>query len=454
MRAFFTRRLRQESGFTLIEVVVSAALLAVVSAGVYAGIDGPTQVSGQARVRAGAANMAQFEQEKMRAMRFSDLQNYQYGPVSRPLNGVNYTVTSKTDWIEDSNDSTGCSAPTSTQGDYLRLTSTVAWPGGGRNNPVVITSLMAPPVNDAANGTGNLVVKLVDQANKPVAGIPVVLSGRASYTRSTDASGCAVFVSIPSGNYNATLNTANYVDNNNQTLVTMQTSVTAGNTAQLQHAYAKAVGINFKFVDSAGATLSPTWTRGSVSGGVLSAPKAYNGSPPNTGLTLFPTTAGNYTAWAGGCADPGTGKDFVVTPMPAPGSSATATLTVPLLTFKVSTNGLPAAPRIVIKPQDSTCTDTYPNPTSSTQGTAPNAQYIWPARLPYGKYSVCADLNYGGQLWRTTTPFPLNNLQSAGTTVQLALTTDSFGNPTGATATPTDGSGMKSSTLTSGSACP
>jgi prepilin-type N-terminal cleavage/methylation domain-containing protein len=441
LRARFARRLRQESGFTLIEVVVSAALLAVVTAGVYAGIDGPTKLSGQAKARAAAANLAQSDQERMRAMRFADLQNYAPPATTQTVDGVQYTIASRADWVDDSDAANACTVPNN-QGDYLKLSSTVSWKGVGNGNPTVVSSLLAPPVSDGTNGTGNIVVTLTDQASAPVAGIPVTINGRTNATKTTDAQGCAVFTNVLAGNYTVKMNQPTYVDNLNAQSVSMQAALSAGQTVQLQHSYAKAAQVKVNFVDSNGAAVN--WTRASVAGGALLTPTVLNSGSGvtslNTGFTLYPTTSGSYVAWAGGCADPGSPYD--TTAAVTPGNITAANVILPILTLQVPSAGLPSAPRVVVKPADPACNDTFTVPPATSSG----GQYVWSIRLPRAKYSVCADLLSN----RTQNPFTISNLAAGGTTAQMGVTT-SAGVITGAFAN--DGSGQQNTPITSGS-CP
>jgi prepilin-type N-terminal cleavage/methylation domain-containing protein len=433
--ALLSRRLdsaRAEAGFTLVEVIVSAALLAVVGGGVYAGIDGPARVSGNSKARATAANLAQTDQEQMRAKRFVDLQNYSQTYTRTGVNGVNYTITSRADWVDDSTAKAGCTVGNG-QGDYLRLSSSVSWPNGGPGNPVTVTSLMAPPVDDGTNGTGNIVMRLKDQAGAPVAGIPVTADGRTTVTRITDAGGCAVFTALPAGDYAVTWNTVGYVDNMNLQSVSVPAPLRAGDTVQLEHLYAKAMGVQVNFVNSAGGSIN--WPKASVAGGSLISPLRLSGAAPlTTGKTLFPVTSGNYVAWAGSCADPGAAYDGVASPNPAPDITSVATVTVPTLTITAPAGGIiTSAPHLVAKPNDGSCGDTFsvPTPTNS------NGAYSWPIPLPYGKYAVCADM----LSFKTATPFVLDNLTKTGSTVALSLITDPLGNVTGVKATPITPSG-------------
>lgn len=432
-------RLAQERGFTLIEVVVSAALLAVVTAGVYAGIDGPTRISGNAKARAAAADLAQANQERMRAMRFADLQNY--APAGQPqvVDGVRYTVTSRADWVEDSSAAAGCSTGNS-KGDYLKLSSTVSWPSGGSGDPLVATSLMAPPVNDGANGTGNIIVHLKDQTGAPVAGIPVMINGRTTLTRTTDAAGCAVFASVPAGDYTSSFSQSGYVDDQGIQAVSIPTPVKSGATQQVEHLYARAGSVTVSFKGSNGSSLN--WTKASVGGGSLSAPRVLTGttSPLTTGKVLYPSTTGSYAAWAGGCADPG--ASYEAAAAVTPGNDTPAAVTVPTLTFQMPKGSLSSAPRIRIKPVDPTCTDSY-----TLQTAASGSNYAGAIAVPFGNYTVCAD-QFG---YMTASPyFTEANSAPGGTTITMGLTQS--GNNFNVTATRPDGT-TQSTGVTSGT-CP
>jgi len=89
--------LRAESGFALIEVVVSAGLLMVVAGGVLAGIDGPANISGRTEARTQESAIAQDDIERMRSMTFASLVGYT-NTTTVPLNGANYTRTSTAVW--------------------------------------------------------------------------------------------------------------------------------------------------------------------------------------------------------------------------------------------------------------------------------------------------------------------------------------------------------------------
>src|SRR5689334_1834864 len=96
------RHFRAESGFALIEVVVSAALLLVVAGGVLAGIEGPSKTSSQNETRSQATDLAQQDQDRLRSMSFASLVGYtQTTPVT--VGNVTYQRYSSAVWIHDNN---------------------------------------------------------------------------------------------------------------------------------------------------------------------------------------------------------------------------------------------------------------------------------------------------------------------------------------------------------------
>src|SRR3954471_13613438 len=93
--ALLLRRLRREqSGFALIEVMMSALIVAIVSVGVLAGIDASSATSGSNKARGIAASIAQDDQERMRSMQPDDLAAMRFQRRTVTVAGVAYQVTS------------------------------------------------------------------------------------------------------------------------------------------------------------------------------------------------------------------------------------------------------------------------------------------------------------------------------------------------------------------------
>jgi len=216
---------QSESGFALIEVIVSAAVLAIIALAVLAGIDGAQRSTSRERARSVAAALAEQEHEKLRALQFDTLVGYAVTPPvaqNVPVDGVNYSVKDDVAWQVDSASGQNQCTSSSSDASYLRVTSTVKSAIVGTNiDPVTVSSLVAPSVQYSATH-GSLGIKVVDRNNAGVSGIGVGTGGQASYSGVTDGNGCVLFQNIPVGTYTATVNTAGYVDPNGDTQVTLQ----------------------------------------------------------------------------------------------------------------------------------------------------------------------------------------------------------------------------------------
>jgi type II secretory pathway pseudopilin PulG len=221
---------RSDAGFALLEVIVSAAVLALMALAVLSGIDGATSASGREKARSVAAALAEQDQEKLRSMPVEQLVAFGTQTAAVPVNGANYSVTTRVEWVRDDTGGTVSCANDKKVADYLHITSTVTSNVvGTRTAPVVIDSIVAP---DIAYSTthGTLAVKVTNEAGQPVVGIPVAPSGASTpLPENTNQQGCAVFESVPVGNYVATLNSAGMVDKlGNQVSTSASNAVTAG----------------------------------------------------------------------------------------------------------------------------------------------------------------------------------------------------------------------------------
>ncbi len=397
------RSLRAQRGFALIEVMVSAALLAIVAAGVFAGIDGPAAISGQNEVRAQASTLAQQDQERLRAMPVSQLVGYTATtPVS--VGGVPYSRYSKVIWVRDSSDTTSCfTAVDDTTGDYLKITSKVTSPQLGR--PVQLDSLLTPPPGSIATTKGNLSVQLTDQASNPVVGQNVSIAGSSvNMTVATNSSGCAVFGLVDQGTYTVTFSKPGWVDPAGVNAVSLPTSVTAGGTVVVPHQYAQAATlhatVNTAVPGTSGTPASPAKAVTISNSGLPAGTLTFNagGSTQSVfDMTVFPFTTG-YAAWAGGCAsgDPTRYGQAPVTGTPLPGATANLILRQPSInitqasgvpgygTFPVAGN---SNVKEVFTSIDPGCAEKYTQITVGSTG-----KLAYPG-VPYGNYRVCAELS-------------------------------------------------------------
>ena len=237
---FHTRS--NQSGFALIEVIASAAVLGLVTLAVYGGYNATMHSSGRERARAVAASLAEQDQERLRSFRPTDLATYAAPPQIikvPPVTGVPYTVTSTVDWISDSADgSTSCTSETNLE-DYLRITSKVTSGIIGKQTlPVIQRSLVAPPVGTFRKGVGSLVVRVTGKGAVPITSLAVrIQQGATTVIDDTNSFGCAVFRYVPVGSYAVSFNRPGYVNTNGVNLATDTATVSEGTLNVINELY-------------------------------------------------------------------------------------------------------------------------------------------------------------------------------------------------------------------------
>jgi prepilin-type N-terminal cleavage/methylation domain-containing protein len=423
---------RDQSGFALIEVMVSAALLAVVGIGIYNGIDGPAAISGTDRLRSVAAGVAQRENERLHSLSFDDLQKNQLPVKTYNLQGNTFTATSTTRWVSDQSGSESCTN-NSTSVDYLALTTTVTWRGMGSRS-VTMRSIESPPTGTGTNLRGNLTVQIIDEKvpGQPVKNLPVTIDGPTRLTVNTNDEGCAVFPYIPVGNYHGTFQQTGWVDPSNAAIGAFDTTVTGNSTTAVPEQFGQASAVDVQFEDSAGN--NATWSSASVISSGMSSPLQVYSTPANslvngvtTGYTLFPITSG-YSAWAGDCPNPmntlAQGGWGVTTANPSanvtPGAASTIRVKLPTVNLESRSNSttLIGNANIYITPT-AACSDPGPAPLSTRPNSPLKTSNVAGATfgkksipLPYGDYTICVD---NGARRRTRT---VQNRAAAGTALQ------------------------------------
>jgi prepilin-type N-terminal cleavage/methylation domain-containing protein len=303
---------RSDSGFSMIEVIVSAAVLAIVALAVLSGVDGAQSATGREKARSIAASLAEKDQERLRSTQFAELVKWTTAPpapVSFKADGVDYSVASEAEWKTDSTTGTNNCTSTTSEAKYLRVASTVtSTVVGAQTAPVKVSSLIAPSVQYSATH-GSLGVKVVDRTGTAgVNGNVVSTSGAGSYTGTTNSDGCVVFTDIPIGTYDVTLNQPGYVGRRGDqlTLAPDQEVVSGSITvASISYDLAGAATAtietyppNATSTTTAMASLAPTISAAnSTEVGLV---KTYPTTPTPTAGKLFPFPS-KYVFFTGSC---------------------------------------------------------------------------------------------------------------------------------------------------------
>ncbi len=308
------RTSRSESGFALVEALISAAVLAIVALAVLSGIDGANFSSAREKARAVASNLAEQDQEQLRSMTVDQLTSLQpHAPVT--IDGATYQVTSKAEWVTDDTGGTAACGSTSNKSQYLHVTSTVTSNIVGSRLPAVkIDSLVSPSVAYSQTH-GALGVKIIDRNGQPVPNLSVsaaLVGGTALTSLTTDPTGCAVWYSVAVGNYSITATKSGWGTPDGKVSPVAATQTVSPNTVSfvnLTMDQLTSATINIKsHIPGKTPTTGNTYDSKARSISDASAstrtwtPSATSLSTPITADTLYPFASTSYSFYTGACS--------------------------------------------------------------------------------------------------------------------------------------------------------
>jgi Tfp pilus assembly protein PilV len=196
----------REGGFILIEVIVSALLVAVIVVGTLTGLDVVNRATADQRRHEQAIVLAAQSQEQMRSDTATTLSELYEAPhtYERKLGSTVYTITQGAEPLNSGGSTATCSATeTSSQtGARVLITTTVSWAQqrASKRPAVKTSSVITPPT-----GSG-LEVDVQNGGSPPagVAGVSVVVkyvpagSGvQNTLEATTGSAGCVLFTAIP-----------------------------------------------------------------------------------------------------------------------------------------------------------------------------------------------------------------------------------------------------------------
>lgn len=245
-----------ESGLTLIEVVVALTILSLLMLAVAATLANALRLTREARGRAVAAKLAQSEVELVRAQPVEDIET---GLVVRTeqVGGVEYTIRRAAEWIEAG--ATGDACQTSGPADlaYLRVDVSVTWPGA-RGDGVSTRTIVTPDVGAFDPEQGHIAVRVLDRDAAPSVGTPVWVraqSGTTARTVITTAEGCAFIDHLTPGTYDVWLDRPGYVDPQADPQPTQAVGVVRGAVVQVAFDFDRAATLELTLSGAQGGAL-------------------------------------------------------------------------------------------------------------------------------------------------------------------------------------------------------
>lgn len=229
MKKFFHRTGRGAAGFTIVELMVSIVVFAIVALsflGLFVSLVHSALVAKQKAV---ASTLATDQMEYLKSLPYDSLAIaggaiYSTNPLVassvQKVNGTKYTVTTSINYVDDAYD--GCasypsvalkqaycrnypppaSAPSldTNPADYKDVYVAVTGPGSIKLASV--DTQISARVSETASTTGALLVKIVDQAGNPIDSSNVIVSNSmvspvVNVSDATDSNGIAIFYGLP-----------------------------------------------------------------------------------------------------------------------------------------------------------------------------------------------------------------------------------------------------------------
>ena len=448
-----------QDGFSLIEVLVTALIVVLLSVGVASALIAQTHSSGDQALRSQANTLVSQDQDRLRGLSdqaLSALASSGSTTSTQTVGSQTYTVTSSAAY----QDSSGNSSCASSAVDYYKITSTATWTeafASASTQTASSDSLLARPV------TGQLETVVTDQTGAPVQGAAVTATPSPGSTPSqsglTDSTGCSVFAGLANGSYAVAAAKTGYVSPQNLSSATTTQSI--NNTGSSATAASAALTLGL------GGTVTANFVAAAPSGGGQANGLGYTGGGPGyssvsgagTKTTLpaasqsagplfpfesttgTPVYTGNYSVYGGQCAYQAPPAANLTTATVSPGGSATVTVKEPSLYIAKVQSALLGIPLTTVQPTDIVltyssggCVDTYratvAAPASGTLigAVAPTTGWLASPGQPYAAtssvLSVCADYSsalgyFSGTVTTANASFTSVNPSATGLTITL-----------------------------------
>jgi Tfp pilus assembly protein PilV len=192
----------------LIEVVISAMLVAIIAIATLTGFDTAGRATADERQHNQATLLAAKDEERLRGMNVTELGRL--GTVTLPLvkeDGTSYTIQSKAQFVSAAKEEEACET-TGGSADYIRTTSNVTWPALGKREAVSQSSIVPVPTSTS------LLVNVRNQANEGVEGAIVKVTGKttkATVEQTTPISGCVIFGAMADSKVEVTATKAGWI---------------------------------------------------------------------------------------------------------------------------------------------------------------------------------------------------------------------------------------------------
>ena len=198
-------------GFSLVEVLIVAALMLVVFGSIFTTFRYSLDLIAQSRAKLSALTLANERMEYIHSLAYDAVGTVLGAPAgaiaqtsTTSLNNIIFTETVLIEYVDDAADGVGASDSNGISTDYKRTKVTIGWTTRGVSHEIFLVSNIIPRSIETNVGGGTLRVNVFDAVVQPLPGAQVRVwntTGTSSIdvTRSTDATGAALFGGVPAG---------------------------------------------------------------------------------------------------------------------------------------------------------------------------------------------------------------------------------------------------------------
>lgn len=212
-----------DKGFTLVEVIVTSAIITLVFGGLLAGVKFTFELLGRSQASAGALSLANERLEYIRSLPYDSVGTIgspPYGQIPQTstttLNGIEYTERVLITYIDDPADGLAGADENVIFDDYKLVKIEYTWELRGEADSLALVSNIVPVGIETTTGGGTIKVLVFDAETQPVEDATVhflnnTLSTTTDTNRFTNADGFAFLSGAPAGaNYEITVTKAGY----------------------------------------------------------------------------------------------------------------------------------------------------------------------------------------------------------------------------------------------------
>lgn len=413
---------RDQEGFIIIEVLVSAIILALVAGAVLTLITATTRGAASQRAHSVAYGLAQEAQAKLRTKRVSELTSYSKTEETPPIGGTKYTIATQAVFVSNTTQAVSCGE--NDEPDYIRLTSTVSAPG--MVTPVTIRSVVSPTNGSLEPNVGSLQIQAWNAAHEPLSGVEFELIGATGTVPRhvmSESTGCASVGDIPSGKYTLKSSAPGLVNTKGEKSTEEKPEVSTSTTFRANVSYDKPGTLQptFVFLNAASgkkepATVDSMQVFNSASGLGPKTVESVGGKrvPTLKAESLYPFKNSKYTVYAGSCEkdnpDPTgtkTANDTAMgfTEVPPGGEAPSPQIQLPALNLTVTYGKTKAAVQgAEVALTDTKCNKKRVYVTNTGGHLAAATTGLTEGGLPWSTYKVCVKAFVEGKNRRYETP--------------------------------------------------